>query len=98
MPWFTEKTEICNFADKNTICSCAKSVNDVHENLQSDLKIALVWFKDNQFMAYQGKCQFMILSKKQSINQSINQSVVINNKTIESSKSVKLLPLTVVKG
>ena len=52
MPWFIEKTEICNFADKNTICSCAKSVNDVNENLQSDLKIALVWFKDNQFMAY----------------------------------------------
>ena len=94
MPWFIEKTEICNFADKNTICSCAKSVSDVNENLQSDLKITLIWFKDNQMMAYPGKCQFMILSKKQSIN----QSVAINNKTIESSKSVTLLPLTVVKG
>ena len=60
MLWFVEKTDICNFADGNTIYSCAKSIND----LQSDLKIALKWFKDNQMMANPGKHQFMILSKK----------------------------------
>ena len=37
-----------------------------------------------------GKFQFMILSKN-----TINKSIVINNKTIESSKSVKLLGLTI---
>ena len=87
---FVEKTDICNFADDNTIYSCAKSVNDVIENLQSDLKIALKWFKDNQMMANPGKFQFMILSKN-----TINKSIVIGNKTIESSKSVKLLGLTI---
>ena len=90
MLWLIEKTDICNFADNNTIYSCAKSVNDVIENLQSDLKIALKWFKDNQMMANPGKFQFMILSKN-----TINKSIVINNKTIESSKSVKLLGLTI---
>ena len=90
MLWFVEKTDICNFADDNTIYSCAKSVNDVIENLQSDLKIALKWFKDHQMMANPGKFQFMILSKN-----TINQSIVINNKTIESLKSVKLLGLTI---
>ena len=90
MLWFVEKTDICNFADDNTIYSCAKSVNDVIENLQSDLKIVLKWFKDNQMMANPGKFQFMILSKN-----TINKSIVIGNKTIESSKSVKLLGLTI---
>ena len=90
MLWFVEKTDICNFADDNTIYSCAKSVNDVIENLQSDLKIALKWFKNNQIMANLGKFQFMILSKN-----TINKSIVIGNKTIESSKSVKLLGLTI---
>ena len=90
MLWFIEKNDICNFANDNTIYSCAKSVNDVLENLQSDLKIALKWFKDNQMMANPGKFQFMILS----IN-TINKSIVINNKTIESSKSVKLLGLII---
>ena len=87
---FVEKTDICNFADDNIIYSCAKSVSDVIENLKSDLKIALNWFKDNQMMANPGKFQFMILSKN-----TINQSIAINNKTIESLKSVKLLGLTI---
>ena len=78
MLWFVEKTDICNFADDNTICSCAKSVNDVIENLQSDLKIVLKWFKNNQMMANPGKFQFMILSKN-----TINQLIATNNKTIE---------------
>ena len=90
MLWFIEKTDICNFADNNTIYSCAKSVNDLIENLQSVLKIVLKWFKDNQMMANTGNFQFMILSKNTA-----NKSIVINNKTIESSKSVKLLGLTI---
>ena len=53
MLWFIEKTDICNFADSNTIYSCTKSVINVTENLQSNLKIALKWFKDNQMMANQ---------------------------------------------
>ena len=41
-------------------------------------------------MANPEKFQFMILSKNTT-----NKSIVINNKTIESSKSVKLLKLTI---
>ena len=41
-------------------------------------------------MANPEKFQFMILSKN-----TINKSIVTNNKTIESSKSVKLLGLTI---
>ena len=40
-------------------------------------------------IANPGKFKFMILSKN-----AINKSIVIKNKTIESSKSVKLLGLT----
>ena len=45
-------------------------------------------------MDHPGKFKFIILSKN-TINQSINQSIVINNKMIESSKSVKILRLTI---
>ena len=71
MLWFVEKTDICKFADDNTIYSCSKSVSDVIENLQSDLKLALNWCKDNQMMANPRKFQFMILNKN-TINQSVN--------------------------
>ena len=71
---FLKKTDIYNFVDDNTIYSCAKSVNYVIENLQSDVKIALNCFKDNQMMANPEKFQFMILSKN-----TINKSTVVNN-------------------
>ena len=71
---FLKKTDIYNFVDDNTIYSCAKSVNDVIGILQSDVKIALNCFKDNQMMANPGKFQFMILSKN-----IINKSTVVNN-------------------
>ena len=60
------------------------------ENLQSDLMIALKWLKDNEMMANPEKFQYMILSKN-----AINKSIAINNKTNESSKSLKLLGLTI---
>ena len=85
-----EKTDNSNYAEDKIIYSCAKSVNSVIGNLQSGLKIALNCFKDNQIVANRGKFQFMILSKN-----TINQSIVINNKTTESSKSKKLLGLTI---
>ena len=90
MLWFVEKTDICNFADNDTIYSCTRSANGILENFQSDLMIALKWLKDNQMSVNPGKFQFMILSKN-----TINKSIVINNKTIESLKSVKLLGLTI---
>ena len=67
-----------------------QAVNDVMQNLQSDLKIVLNWLKNNQMMANPGKFQFMILSKNK-----INQWIVINYKMIESSKLVKPLGLTI---
>ena len=85
MLWIVEKTYICNFADYNTM-----SGNDVIENLQSDLRLALKRLNDNQMRANPGKVQLMFLSKY-----TINKSILLNNKTIESSKSVKLLSLTI---
>ena len=52
--------------------------------------IALKWLKDNEMMVNPEKFQYMILSKN-----TINKSIAINNKTNESSKSLKLLGLTI---
>ena len=90
MLWFVEKTDICNFAEDSTIYRYAKSVNDVLENLQTELKIAVKWFKDNHMVANLGKFQFNILSKNAN-----NKSIVANNKTIESLNSGKMLGLTI---
>ena len=42
---------VCNFADDNTLYYCGETTENVIKNLQSDLKIVLKWFKNNQMMA-----------------------------------------------
>ena len=61
---FIEKTDVCNFADDNTIYDCGQDLSNILENLKHDLKIFLIWFKINSLQANPSKLQFMILEKK----------------------------------
>ena len=61
---FIEKTEICNFADDNTIYDCGEDLSNILVNLKHDPKILLKWFRINSLQANPGKFQFMILGKK----------------------------------
>ena len=61
---FIEKSEICNFADDNTIYDCGKDLSNISENLKHDMKILLKWFRINSLQANPGKFQFMILGEK----------------------------------
>ena len=42
---FLERTNICNFADDNTIYWCDSVLEIILEDLQYDIKILLNWFK-----------------------------------------------------
>ena len=44
---FLERTNICNFADDNTIYRCDSVLEIILEDLQHDMKILLNWFKIN---------------------------------------------------
>ena len=61
---FIEKTDVCNFADGNTIYDCGQDLSNILQNLKHDLKIFLIWFKINSLQANPSKLQFMILEKK----------------------------------
>ena len=50
-----EQSDICNFADDNTLYSCGKSLTDIKENLVSDTKSILNWFRLNSLKANPGK-------------------------------------------
>ena len=43
---------------------CGEITKNVIKNLQSDLKIVLKWFRNNQMMANPGKFQYMLLGKR----------------------------------
>ena len=60
---FIEKSEICNFADDNTIYDCGKDLPNILENLKHDMKILLKWFRKNSLQANPSKFHFMTLGK-----------------------------------
>ena len=59
-----EKSDICNFANENTLYSCGADLKTVLENLKQDASKLLYWFKINSKKAIPEKFQFMILRKK----------------------------------
>ena len=88
---FIEKTEICNFADDNTIYDCGEDLSNILENLKHDLKISLKWFRINSLQANPSKFQCIILGKKKQ-----NSVKLITNTTeIEKSRKVVLLGITI---
>ena len=62
--FFIEKSEICNFADDNTLYSCDRNLLRIKENVTFDMKNILLWFRTNSLKANAGKFQFMILNRK----------------------------------
>ena len=47
MPFFVSKSDMCNFADDNTLSSCGKMLSDILNYLKFDQGHSLKWFKVN---------------------------------------------------
>ena len=80
------KSEVCNFADDNTLYN----LEHAFSNLKYDLRNVLDWFKINSMKANPVKFQFMFLGVKNIAPFSLN----VNGKIIPCSNEVKLLGIT----
>ena len=89
--FFLTKSEVCNFADDNTIYVCNKNLEFIKENLQYDMKVILQWFRINSMKANPGKFQFMLLGK----NRREKYVLDINGILVKESDSVTLLGVTI---
>ena len=88
-----EQSDICNFADDNTLYSCGKNLTDIKENLVSDTKSILNWFRLNSLKTNPGKFQFMILGDRSHHKHELK----INSIKFEASDDVLLLRITIDK-
>ena len=87
---FIEKSEICNFADDNTLYVCDSSIEKVLNSLQTDLENMNKWFKDNSLVANHSKYQLMFLGVK------VNNIVMnIDGKELLSQSEIELLGITI---
>ena len=80
---------VCKFADDNTLYYCGGTTENVLKSLQSDLKIVLRWFRNNQTIANPGKFQYRLLGKHKPLK------IEAEGFHLESAKSVKLLGIII---
>ena len=88
-----EQSDICDFADDNTLYSCGERLTEFKENLIYDTKSILNWFRLNSLKANPREFQFMILGYKSHHKDILK----INSIKVEASDDVLLLGITIEK-
>ena len=87
--YFINNANVHNFTDDNTLTTFAQNVGTLISILESESKIAIVWFETNKMIVNPGKFQSIIIDKKKQDH--TKETFVIGDKVIEASPSVKLL-------
>ena len=83
-------TNICNFADDNTLYACDTNLDNILSRLNADINIVIQWFKCNSMVANPEKFQLMFLGTEDS-----NISLNIDGNIVKNSSIVKLLGVTI---
>ena len=90
---FVEKSEVCNYADDNSLTVANTSIEKIISTLESDISILEKWFTNNGMLLNENKCQFMIIEPSRSSRNDIAK-IKTGNKIIEEVKKGKLLGIT----
>ena len=86
-------SQVCNFANGNTLCNSNKELEIVFRNLESDLNNVLAWFNINSLKVNPGKFQFVVLGTKEDDPFVLN----IDKNKIKSSTKVTLMGVKIDK-
>ena len=89
--YFIHESDVCNFADDNSIYTSGKTIEEVTCKLERDMKIAMQWFRDNSMAANPKKFQLMFLGTKNIVKKCLN---IDGNKCI-STTSILLLGINI---
>ena len=85
---FVERTKIVNYADDNTAYAIGKNIEEIFNILIEDTSKLFQWFQVNEMKSNKDKCHHLVSNQK-------NISLELDNETILSSNSVKLLGITI---
>ena len=83
---FVESSNICNYADDNTLFAFGKTFDEVTKKLQNDFLILDDWFFSNFLVLNFDKCHFMTLGTPNTL-----PNLKCKNVTVKKSASEKLL-------
>ena len=90
---FVENSDVCNYADDNSLMVADKNIDSIISKLESDMEILNSWFIDNGMLLNGDKCHFMLLGPS-SVSRNNIEKVTFAGKTIRECKTSKLLGIT----
>ena len=85
-----KSSDVCNFTDDNTVYACGKDVESVARRHEDYIPRTPDWFQHDRMVVNPKKVQAMFLDLKQHKKFLLE----IRNKTINMTRSVKLLGIT----
>ena len=87
---FVENSDLSNYADDSTLCSCGNNLEEVKQTLRGDFQIFTKWFYENYMVLKSGKCNFLFLGKNRE-----NETYFFNNTEMKNSSEEKILGITI---
>ena len=61
------KSDLCNFADDNTLYACDVSLNVLVEKLETSAKSVIEWFENNYMKFNESKCKILVCGNKEEV-------------------------------
>ena len=89
--YIIKQSEVCNFADDNTIFSCGNSFEVVALSLEEDISKSMYWFKTNQMVVNAPKFQAILFG----LNSKEDIVLEVGGCSIDVANSVTLLGVTI---
>ena len=89
--YIIKQSEVCNFADDNTIFSCGNSFEVVALSLEEDMSKSMYWFKTNQMVVNASKFKAILFG----LNSKEDIVLEVGGCSIDVANSVTLLGVTI---
>ena len=87
--WFTEETDLSNFADDNISSFSDPEVSVIEKTLAKEVTLLLKWFKDNSLEANPTKFQALLCQSNHSGD--VKMNVIIEDVSVSSTPSITSL-------
>ena len=89
-----ENSDVCNFADDNTLSFADNSVEKIIKTLECDIDALQIWFSKNGLLLNETKCKFLVIESSKNMRDKLAEIKVLDN-IITESTSGKLLGITI---
>ena len=87
---FIVNSDICNFADDNTLSISDVSIEQIISRLEFDIDIVQTWFCNNGMLLNKTKCKFLIVESFRNKRVKKAKIQILNKEIVESEEEKRL--------